>query len=272
MSILSAFARDWMPPVIFRQICRIYVDQVRFEGRFHSWEEAALQATGYDAEAILTKVLAATLKVKRGEAAFERDSALFDEIVYAWPVLAGLMWTAARNGGRLNVLDFGGALGSSYFQNRKFLRSLPEVRWNVVEQPHFVETGLKNVQDDQLRFYKSIDECLTENRVNAVLLSGVLQYLPSPFDVLGKLASINADTLILDRTSFSLNDEQDIIRMQHVPENIYKASYPCYVFNENKLRQFILEKGFQLTEAFAAHDKFDSNSHWRGHIYKKTDN
>lgn len=272
MSKLTAFARDWMPPVMFRQVCRIYGNRVRFEGHFHSWEDAASQATGYDAEAILARVLAATLKVKHGEAVFERDSVLFDEIEYAWPALAGLMWAAARKGGRLNVLDFGGALGSSYFQNRKFLQSLPEVRWNVVEQPHFVEAGLKSIQDDQLRFYKSIDECLAENRVNAVFLSGVLQYLPSPFDVLGKLASINADTLIFDRTSFSLNDEQDIIRMQHVPENIYKASYPCHVFNENKLSRFILDKGYQLTEAFAALDKFDSNSHWRGHIYKKIDN
>ena len=73
------------------------------------------------AQDILDKVLAATLKVKQGQAVFERDSVLFDEIEYSWPLLAGLMWAAASNGGKLNVLDFGGALGSSYYQNRKFL-------------------------------------------------------------------------------------------------------------------------------------------------------
>lgn len=44
-------------------------------------------------------MLEATLKVKRGEAVFERDSVLFDEIQYSWPVTAALI----RNG-RLHLL------------------------------------------------------------------------------------------------------------------------------------------------------------------------
>jgi putative methyltransferase (TIGR04325 family) len=38
-------------------------------------------------------------------------------------------------------------LGSSYFQNRKFLQSLPDVRWNVVEQPHYVDAGRKYIEE-----------------------------------------------------------------------------------------------------------------------------
>jgi putative methyltransferase (TIGR04325 family) len=38
-------------------------------------------------------------------------------------------------------LDFGGSLGSSYFQNKKFLDALRLVEWNVVEQENFVATG-----------------------------------------------------------------------------------------------------------------------------------
>ena len=59
---------------------------------------------------ILGKVLEATLKVKNGEAVYERDLVLFDHIEFYWPVLSGLMWVAARNNGRLNVLDYGGTL------------------------------------------------------------------------------------------------------------------------------------------------------------------
>ena len=91
--------------------------------------------------------------VKRGEAVFERDSVIFDKVQYAWPVTAGLMWVAARNGGRLSVLDFGGSLGSSYFQNREFLAYLPNVRWSVIEQAHFVKAGRKHIQDERLVFY-----------------------------------------------------------------------------------------------------------------------
>ncbi len=179
----------------------------------------------------LAKVLEATLKVKCGEAAYERDSVLFDEIEYSWPVLSGLMWVAARNGGRLNVLDFGGALGSSYFQNRKFLQSLPDVRWNVVEQPHYVDAGRKNIQDDQLRFYLTIEECLSETHPNVVLLSSVLQYLKTPFDIILRLSDADANYLIINRTPFS-GQAEDKVLVQRVPESIYPASYPMHVFSQ----------------------------------------
>mgnify|MGYP001500873774 CR=1 FL=1 len=48
--------------------------------------------------------------VKNGEAVYERDLVLFDYIEFYWPVLSGVMWVAARNNGRLNVLDYGGSL------------------------------------------------------------------------------------------------------------------------------------------------------------------
>ena len=74
-------------------------DRIVFEGNYASWEDATAKCDGYDAEHILTRVLESTLKVKSGDAIFERDSVLFDEIEYSWPLLAGLMWAAARNGG-----------------------------------------------------------------------------------------------------------------------------------------------------------------------------
>jgi putative methyltransferase (TIGR04325 family) len=267
MSVLKDLAREWLPPVLVRWFRQIRGGGLRFEGAFATWKEASVYCTGYDAEEILAKVLTATLKVKHGEAAFERDSVLFDQIEYAWPVLAGLMCTAARSGGRLNVLDFGGALGSSYFQNRKFLQSLPDVRWNVVEQFHYVAAGQRHIQDEQLRFYESVEECLMENQPNVILLSSVLQYLPDPFAMLNRLGAIKADMLLFDRTSFSSSGHNDRIKLQYVPEHIYKATYPCRVFNEENLCQFISGLGYQLLEAFAALDNFDPDTYWRGHVF-----
>ena len=236
MKSFTAFARDWLPPILFR-LLRTLVrrggggEAIRFEGDFATWEEASAQCTGYDAEPILGKVLEATLKVERGEAAYERDSVLFSEIEYVWPLLAGLMWAAARSGGRLNVLDFGGALGSSYFQNRKFLDTLPEVRWNIVEQAHYVDAGRANIQDERLRFYSTIEECLRATQPNVVVLSSVLQYLKSPIEVINKLSVAGAALLIIDRTSFSA-DTKDKILIQQVLPGIYTASYPMWVFSE----------------------------------------
>ena len=228
MSALKTLARDWLPPVFARWFSQVRGGRNRFEGDFATWEEANSHCTGYDAEEILAKVLASTLKVKHGEAAAERDSVLFDQIEYTWPVLAGLMWAAARSSGRLNVLDFGGALGSSYFQNRKFLQSLPDVRWNVVEQPHYVDAGRKHIQDAQLQFYKTVEECLSEHQPNVILLSSVLQYLESPADLVSELNKIGAVCLVVDRTPFTL---QDKLVVQKVPAAIYSASYPIWILS-----------------------------------------
>ena len=203
---------------------------ITFEGNYPTWEAAAAQCTGYDAAPILAKVLDATLKVKRGEAAYERDSVLFDAIEYTWPVTAALMWAAAQSGGRLDVLDFGGALGSSYFQNRAFLADLPQVRWSVVEQAHYVEAGRENIQDETLRFYSTIDDCLTENMPNVVLLSSVLQYLPKVQKIIKSINDSCVTTLIVDRTPFN-HSPMDKICVQKVPASIYMASYPMRVFS-----------------------------------------
>lgn len=238
MTRLKALAFDWLPPALVRWLRQKRGGGIRFEGDYENWADAASKCSGYDADGILTKVLDATLAVKRGDAAFERDSVLFNEIEYAWPVLAGLMGAAARNGGRLNVLDFGGALGSSYFQNREFLRMLPDSRWNVVEQAHYVEAGQANLQDEQLRFYKTIEDCLIENQPNVVLLSSVLQYLESPAEIVRKLSAVGATCLIVDRTSFSTQPEDRII-VQRVLPPIYDASYPMWVLSLERFKNML---------------------------------
>ena len=232
-TLLKSLALDWLPPAFARWARQKRVDGICFQGDYSSWTEAASYCTGYNAESILAKVLDATLKVKRGEAAFERDSVLFSEIEYAWPLLAGLMWAAARNGGRLNVLDFGGALGSSYFQNRKFLQALPEIRWNVVEQAHYVDAGHAHIQDECLRFYKTIEDCLIENKPNVILLSSVIQYIESSTEIIKKLATVGAACLIVDRTPFSTHQKNKIL-IQRVPSSIYVASYPMWVFSRTE--------------------------------------
>jgi hypothetical protein len=51
-----------------------------------SWEKAQKKCSGYDNSIIVNKVKDAVLKVKSGEAKFERDSVLFDEIYLFEPL------------------------------------------------------------------------------------------------------------------------------------------------------------------------------------------
>ena len=269
LSIVSLL-KDWTPPAVQRMARRGSSKtwgSIRFEGKFETWDQAASRCGGYDDEVILAKVLDATLKVKRGDAECERDSVLFDHIHYSWPTLAALMWTAARNGGRLSVLDFGGALGSSYFQSRKFLRGLTAVCWSVVEQPHYVEAGREHIQDDRLRFYGQVEECVQEQSPNVILLSGVLQCIADPNELLATLLSSGCDTVILDRTCYVNEGQEERISIQHVPRSIYSASYPCRFFVEENILATFEAAGYALVERFAALDNLHPSATWKGHVF-----
>jgi putative methyltransferase (TIGR04325 family) len=137
----------FIPPIIvliYKRLLKNDKAAFRLSGsHYNSWDQAIANSTGYNSKVILEKTKTALLKVKNGEAVYERDSVLFDHIEYSWPLLSGLMWVAAANGGTLNVLDYGGSLGSTYFQNRTFFSELKSVRCNIVEQPDHVKEGSK---------------------------------------------------------------------------------------------------------------------------------
>jgi putative methyltransferase (TIGR04325 family) len=213
----------------------------------------------------------AALKVKNGEAAYERDSVLFDEIQYSWPLLAAFLWIASRNGNRLSLLDFGGSLGTTYFQNVKFLSHLNELHWSIVEQKKFVECGRKYFENEHLRFYPSVDECIRERQPDTILFSGVIQYLEKPYEVLSETLQKGFRQIIFDRTPF-LEQGNDRITVQKVPSEIYRASYPAWFFNLDKFRNFF-SVDYEMTVEFDSLESFNlgeiRNSRGKGFIFCK---
>lgn len=268
MADLKRLILDCVPPIVMPLVRRVYTGHGYF-GNYPNWEAARRASSGYDAEHILEKVKNALLKVKQGKAVYERDSMLFDHIEYSWPVLTGLLWIASQNENQLNVLDFGGSLGSSYFQNRKFLSHLKEFRWNVVEQPHFVRCGQVTFQDETLRFYENIDACLIDNSPNILLLSSVLPYLEDVDGMLSSMLGQNFPYIIIDRTPFVIEGE-DRITVQRVPNRIYKASYPCRFFNETRLLSLFTAAGYELVVDFSALDRANIPSVFKGFIFRKS--
>jgi putative methyltransferase (TIGR04325 family) len=218
-----------------------------WKGNYATWKEAEQQASGYDSGIILHKVKDALLKVKSGEAVYERDSVLFDEIDYSWPLLAALMWIAAQEDGVLNLIDFGGSLGSSYFQNRAFLQALKEVKWNIVEQPTFVQCGRQYFQDEQLKFYETIDLCKQQQSVHTLISSSTIQYLENPYDHIDSFINESISYIIFDLVPMWSNPDR--ITVQKVPPSIYEASYPCWILNEEKFLQKF-EAKYNLVSSF----------------------
>jgi putative methyltransferase (TIGR04325 family) len=241
-------------------------------GDYRSWEEAARDSGGYDSAVILEKTCAALLKVKNGEAVYERDSVLFDKIAHPFPVLAGLLRAAQADNGRLCVVDFGGALGSSYFQCRAFLSVVTKLEWLVVEQAAHVARGRKIFASDQLNFFETVDECVVAHQPNALLLSSVLPYLPKPYEVLAELLGYGFSHVIVDRTGL-LESDRERLTVQRVPDSIYPASYPSWFFGETAFLKAFEKAGYRLLADFPGTDRIspeDEKANFKGFIFEKS--
>jgi putative methyltransferase (TIGR04325 family) len=243
--------KKFVPPILFQLSGN---ERLHLTGKYESWDQAKAASTGYKSNIILEKTIQALLKVKSGEAVYERDSVLFDEIQYSWPLLAGLMWIAAMYSGRLNVLDFGGSLGSAYFQNRQLLAKLPAVHWNIVEQPEHVKAGKEHFEDNYLKFFTSIEECYEVARPNVVLLGSVLQYIDNPYKILREVSDLGCEHVIIDRTPF-WDGSFDRLCVQHVPTCIYKASYPSWIFSKSLFNSELSKLGFKVVAKFENDDR-----------------
>jgi putative methyltransferase (TIGR04325 family) len=262
MKKFKSVLKKTLPSYLLRKVSGLLYG---WHGNYASWDEAKTKCTGYDSDIILEKVKSSVLQVKNGIFPYERDSALFDEIQYSYPVLAGLMWISAMNNGKLHLLDFGGSLGSSYFQNKHFLDSLPDVKWCIVEQPGFVRTGKEFFENNHLMFFDSIEECLSSYNCNVILLSSVIQYLEEPYNFLKKIFSLNIEYIIIDRTPFI--NGKDRITIQKVNPGIYPASYPCWFFNKCNFNNLITER-YKIIAEFESIDKSNINSEFLGFILR----
>ena len=266
--MLKQFIKSLIPPILFNILRRFKPNKYGWKGSYKAWEEAKKASVGYDSEVILQKVRASLLKVKNREAIYERDSVIFDKIQYSWPLLAGLMYACAKSKGKLRVLDFGGSLGSTYFQNKRFLDELDEVSWSVVEQKHFIDVGKKDFQDSRLKFYYDIETCKKEQNPNILVLSSVLQYIEKPYDLLDKILRDNFEFILLDRTIFSKNKKKDLIAIQYTGDIYGNTAIPCWIFNEYNFEKYF-SKNFTLIESFDLKDEENEYKYEKGFIWQK---
>jgi putative methyltransferase (TIGR04325 family) len=236
LKALKRLVKNWLPPVVLELYRRLSMQRIRFAGHYSSWQAAAAESTGYDVDTILARVSDAAEKVKSGEALYERDSVLFDKVEHTFPLLALLMRTSLEKQGKLTVLDFGGSLGSSYFQCKNFLPDVLDLHWCVVEQEKFVARGLEKFESDELHFFFSIEECLAKYKPDVILFASVLQYLENADQIIDVALASDAEYIVIDRTPF-IELEDDWICVQHVPASIYEASYPCAMLSGERLKR-----------------------------------
>jgi len=209
---------------------------VQFKETKLSWDDILHETeNGYNKDQILEKCKASLLKVKNGEYPYERDSVLFTEKEIFFPLLSSLFYVSINNNHALNIIDFGGSLGSTYFQNRDILKQAGiTINWNIIEQDNFVKCGNEYFTNEELHFHHSIDEIIKKKDISVCLLSSVLPYLKEPYTVLENIKQSNIKYIIIDRTFFLSDESKDILTIQKVPSEIYEASYPAWFLSLNK--------------------------------------
>ncbi|MDA8602533.1 methyltransferase, TIGR04325 family [Gammaproteobacteria bacterium] len=233
MALLLTKVKEWCPPILLRRFKNVTSRGMKLQGKFSNWEEALSASEGYDSPALLDEVLTATLKVKAGHAAYERDSVTFTENSYVWPTVAAILWAMAKRGGELSVLDYGGALGSAYFQNKPIFGEFQNTNWSVIEQRHFVEVGRASIEDHNLKFYFTIEQCLEFESPNIALFGSVLQYIENPYQIIEDIFDCGIDLVLINRTPFS-NESEDVLTVQYSNELKRSESYPSWIFSREK--------------------------------------
>lgn len=253
MSLRPTIAR-WLPAGLKAQLRGLQTrlrGGVFFEGDYEDWKSAQKVTSGYDAAEVLLKTRDSIRSIRDGKAIFERDSVLLPQAEYPFPLITCLLDAVVRMQKQsLSILDYGGSLGSSYFSCRRFLQGLSRLNWSVVEQAHYVDCGRREFQTGELSFYYSIDECLSEQRPDVLLMSCVLPYLESPYALLAEAFTKNFEYLLIDRHP-TTDLDHDVLTVQHVPKTIYGASYPAWFFSSEIFRSFV-GRDYELLFEFPA--------------------
>ena len=180
---------------------------------------------------------------------------MFDKPARRYPIVAELLAIAVAFQGRLRVMDFGGALGSLYFQHRSYFDSIEEIKWGVVEQKSSVETGRTHVVDPNIEFHETIESCIASVKPDIVVATCVLQHLSDPWGTLHELLKASPK-IIIDRLPL-INTDVDRLTVQNVNEKIYPASYPAWVFSRSNFINVVENYGYQILNEFESIDELE---------------
>lgn len=263
---MKAAFRRLVPRPLRRALRRLTRPPI-YRGDFASWADAQRASRGYADPAIAEKTIAAARAVRDGQAAWERDTVLFHEPAANAPLLRALRHAAAAHGGRLRVADFGGALGSTWWQHRPWLADLAEVRWSVIEQPALVAAGQREFTTGPLRFCATLAECCASAPPDVLLLSSVLPYLENPRALLADALTRPFRHVIIDRTG-CVTRGHDRLTVQQVPPAIYDASYPCWFLDHASLLAS-LTREWRVAEEWVTDDEADIDATHRGFLLER---
>ena len=216
----------------------------RVFGRYRNYREAYNNCqSDYSNEELIDIIYKANKKVATGRSLYERDGVNYDEIHYSHQLNMHLLksaYTSLDKGKGFKILDFGGALGTTYrqFPVKKVLE-----KWTVIEQPKLVNIGAKEFSCKRLNFctsdmfFKSY-----EREYDAVIFSAVIDYIEDYRTLMRRIISESkAKIILIDRSLFSELDV-DFYAIKKTNKNITgNKKYPVCILSEKSFKVFMAE-------------------------------
>ena len=226
--------------------------QITLSGNYKSWEEALKLSNGYSDRKIFEKTVKSAESVLSKQAKFERDSFLFYKENYDETLLI-IFKKLKKKLNKIYLCDYGGSLGSLYFQHRSLFNS-NLIDWNIVEQSHYVKYAKNKIDIKNLYFYDNLN-FLSKKNINVALFSSSLQYLKNPYKILDEMIKNKIVNIIIHRSPFIKTNE--IIKIQYVPKHIYDASYPIRILNFKKIYNKLIKAGYKVNSKYKLKEELD---------------
>lgn len=220
------------------------------EGPFSSWQDAVTHSNGWDDPKITKKTLESALRVRDGHSEFEQDGVVRPNIIYSPTGLAFILLMVGRQQeGPIRVIDFGGGLGTHFYQHRKLFESMQRsFSWNVVERPDIVQLGKQHFETLSLRFFSEVADI---QDATGFLSSGGVQCLADPHALLDTVCKSGVPTIAIDRLLISTEENEDRLFVQHPdPTVYYAATYPVWCFSLDGFIRRFEARGYRLVDRF----------------------
>jgi putative methyltransferase (TIGR04325 family) len=230
--------------------------QVTFEGRYATWNEAIVSASGANAFPVASK--------DHPRASLPTSAEGWDGYLSHFEVglLAAVMAAMANAGTQKTVVDFGGAYGHHFLTMLKV--NLLPIRWEVIELKGVSEVGAQKWRHNaDIRFLENLDSA--SKAPDLVIASGVLQYLEDPYAHIRKIEALEPSFVFLDRLPL-INMDRDVCTVQRTGAQVFgvERTFPHWFISRDKLIAE-LSRSFDLVFRFSGfqdsgHDEFESEA------------
>lgn len=208
---------------------------VEYCGEYKSFKEAAVICeNGYDDKKIFDKVATSVERVIAGEACYERDSCLFYDKAINYPLMS-VIYRAYIEKNKVNVLDIGGSLASSYLQNKSLLDQICNLNWTIFEQKHFVAWGKGHLENERLHFVDEQEfEKMKNEEIDIAFMSASIEYIEDYQSIFDEIKQMKVQYIVFDRIPIA---ERATFCVESVSQPIYDAKYPLKIFTIEEIQK-----------------------------------